>query len=259
MKMQRKQWEYQQNTSGVTLHSDLKNAAVEGQCWCHVFPFLKLLYCLPWFMPKSFCVSILSLSLVLTTLHFEMSWCMEKHPIKAQDSHKLKMLLRWEAMYSLCWDSSLPINHSCWYTKAFAVKCLFITSKMPLTNETVSNSSHLKEKENVLLQYRNKNFRVQILLAQALFWEDGEGRCNATRDWGNNKWVNGFRECLKGIIKTRRVWYFRKGNTIDHRLFILDINWSVHKMGVGLVIKNELAWKASHEAPRTKVVLKFLF
>lgn len=128
--------------SGVTLHSDLKkNAAVEGQCWCHFFPFLKLLYCLPQFMPKSFCVSILSLSLILTTLHFEMSWCMEKHPIKAQDSHKLKMLLRWEAMYSLCWDSSLPIKHNCWYTKAFAVKCLFIISKMPLTEveyETVA-------------------------------------------------------------------------------------------------------------------------
>lgn len=46
---------------------------------------------------------------------------------------------------------------------------------------------------------------------------------------------------MERVIKTRRICYFRKGNTTKNRLFILDIIWNVHEMGVVLVMKTELA------------------
>lgn len=243
IKMQRKQREYQQKMSDVTLYSCLqKFAAVQGQCWCHFFASPEI----------TFLPSMIHGRIILV-LYFHFPCYSFICILKCLDLWKNTLLRLKVALNSrCCWDVK-PCTlcaeiHLCVPTtgkKAFAVD----NPRDAISWSRVQNSSHLKGKENTLLYYGNKHFKVHILLAQALFWAHGKGRSHAMRDWGNIKWVDGLRGCLKGLIKTRRVWHFRKGNTTRHRLFILDIIWIVHKMGVGLVVKTELAWKASNSFP----------
>lgn len=68
-----------------------------------------------------------------------------------------------------------------------------------------------------------------------------------------SRWIEGV---LERGNQNQEGLIFQKRNTTKHKLFILDIIWSVHKMGVGLLEKLPIA---SHEGPRTKVILKFLF
>lgn len=89
-RVQNRQKGNQQKVCNVTLHSGFQIfAAVEGQRCCQFLTALELFSCCSQFTPKSFCVLVLSLSLLLFLLHFEMSWFMEEYPTKAQGSFKL--------------------------------------------------------------------------------------------------------------------------------------------------------------------------